>query len=103
MKFQTLPRFDNEFRSLPPLHKNMFKDLMASFSTACDSYIANPETFIWPGSLRVRRMTSTKGIWEMTWSFNGPDGRATFEFVDIDGETGVRWRRVGHHEIYRAP
>ncbi len=39
----------------------------------------------------------------MTWSFAGPDGRATFEFVEIEGEMGVRWRRVGNHSILKNP
>jgi len=39
----------------------------------------------------------------MTWSFSGPDGRATFEFVTIDGQPGIRWRRIGCHDIYRSP
>jgi hypothetical protein len=42
-------------------------------------------------------------IWEMTWNFARPDGRATFEFIEIDGERAVRWRRIGGHDIYDAP
>jgi hypothetical protein len=37
----------------------------------------------------------------MTWSFSGPDGRATFEFVQSDGTLGIRWRRVGGHSIFK--
>jgi hypothetical protein len=39
----------------------------------------------------------------MTWSFFGPDGHATFEWVEIDGTSGIRWRRIGTHEIFREP
>ena len=39
----------------------------------------------------------------MTWSFAGPDGRATFEFVIVDGESRVRWRRVGDHNVFKKP
>lgn len=42
-------------------------------------------------------------MWELTWSFAGPDGRATFEFFAVDGETAIRWRRVGRHDIFRNP
>jgi hypothetical protein len=46
-------------------------------------------------------------VWEMTWSFSGPDGRATWEWVNVDGEEGaqpaVRWRRIGDHRIFKAP
>ncbi|MBI3434009.1 MAG: tripartite tricarboxylate transporter permease, partial [Proteobacteria bacterium] len=55
----------------------------------------------WPASLRVRRVESAPGIWEMTWSFSGPDGRATFEWVRIEGSMAVRWRRKGDHRIFR--
>src|ERR1700737_2000670 len=48
------------------------------------------------------------GIFEMTWSFSGPDGRATWERTTVlDGEGGawpaVRWRRLGNHRIFRQP
>jgi hypothetical protein len=42
---------------------------------------------------------SAPGLFEMTWSFSGPDGRATFEWIDLDGEPAVRWRRIGGHLI----
>ncbi|MDQ2788377.1 MAG: hypothetical protein M3Y73_01200 [Actinomycetota bacterium] len=45
---------------------------------------------------------SAPRIWEMT-RFTGPDGRATFEWVKIDGTTGIRWRRIGTHEIFGEP
>lgn len=48
-------------------------------------------------------MAGQTGIWEMTWSFAGPDGRATFELVEIDGEPAIRWRRIGTHAIYDEP
>jgi hypothetical protein len=39
----------------------------------------------------------------MTWSFAGPDGRATFEYIDIGGDLGIRWRRIGGHAIFDKP
>ena len=57
----------------------------------------------WPASLRIKPVQIASGVWEVTWSFTGPDGRATFEFVDIDGELGIRWRRIGGHEILKSP
>jgi hypothetical protein len=54
----------------------------------------------WPKKLRVKPVQGTAGIYEMTWSFKGPDGRATFEFVNIDGDPGIRWRRIGDHSIF---
>jgi hypothetical protein len=37
----------------------------------------------------------------MTWSFAGPDGRALFRLVEIDGEPVLIWLRVGNHSIYQ--
>ena len=48
-------------------------------------------------------MRGTPGIYEMTCWFASPDGRATFEFVTVDGELHCRWRRVGDHGVYRNP
>jgi hypothetical protein len=39
----------------------------------------------------------------MTWSFAGPDGRATLEFVTVDGELLCRWRRAGDHDAFKRP
>jgi hypothetical protein len=55
----------------------------------------------WPKRLRIKLVQGTAGIYEMTWSFKGPDGRATFEFVNIDGNPGIRWRRIGDHSIFK--
>ncbi len=57
----------------------------------------------WPARLRVRRMSGHSSIFEMTWSFAGPDGRATFELVDLGGEPAIKWRRIGGHEIFTNP
>jgi len=57
----------------------------------------------WPKGLRVKRVKGTKSIWEMSWSMSDPDGRATWEWVDIEGEPGIRWRRIGTHAIYSIP
>ena len=39
----------------------------------------------------------------MTWSDKDPDGRATWEWVTIEGEKGIRWRRLGTHSIFASP
>lgn len=47
----------------------------------------------------------------MTWSFSGPDGRATWEWTTVEIDEGgakgqqpaMRWRRVGDHTILRSP
>ena len=55
------------------------------------------------GAEPTKYVEGAPGVHEMTWSFSGPDGRATFEWVRIDGELAVRWRRIGGHRIFRQP
>jgi hypothetical protein len=76
--------------------------LFRDFHPACVRFGADPRT-PWPRGLRVKRVQGAPGIWEMTWSFAGPDGRATFEWTEVDGELAVRWRRIGGHEILGRP
>ena len=57
----------------------------------------------WPANLRIKPVQVATGVWEVTWSFTGPDGRATFEYIHIDGKFGIRWRRIGGHAILKAP
>jgi hypothetical protein len=102
MKYRALPRFSADYQRLSPQERIAFKKALARFIAACREYEGNPEHYIWPKALRVERLTGS-GIMAMTWSFSGPDGRATFEFVTTDGEQMVVWRRVGRHSIYRTP
>ncbi len=48
-------------------------------------------------------MSGTEQVWEMTWSFSGPDGRATFEWVNREGAVRILWHRIGGHVIVRKP
>jgi hypothetical protein len=80
---------DTEYK----LFRRVAKD---DFSPACDRQITHRGE-AWPKKLRVKPMTGTDNIWEMTWSFSGPDGRATFEWVNLEGEVQIRWRRIGGH------
>jgi len=51
--------------------------------------------------LRVRRVEGTDRVYEMTWA---PDGRATFEYGESEGEGAhVIWRRIGSHAVFRRP
>ena len=55
-----------------------------------------------PAGLRIKRVQGQRGVWEMTFA---PDGRATFEYGDevVAGEPHVVWRRVGTHDLFKAP
>jgi len=102
VKYRVLPRFSADYQKLSSQERVAFKKALARFITAAREYAGNPEHYVWPKALRVERLTGS-GIMAMTWSFSGPDGRATFEFVTADGEQMVVWRRVGRHSIYREP
>lgn len=102
MKYRALPRFSADYQKLSQEERSAFKKALARFIAASREYEANPEHYVWPKALRVERLTGS-GIMAMTWSFSGPDGRATFEFVTAEGEQMVVWRRVGRHAIYREP
>jgi hypothetical protein len=53
--------------------------------------------------MRVKKIEGADGVWEMTCGWSDPDGRATWEWVTIDGEAAIRWRRVGTHGLLRNP
>jgi len=101
LTFDWTPEFEADLARLSVREYQLFRKVAKKdFSPACDRYVANPGT-AWPKQLRVHPMQGTPGIWEMTWSFSGPDGRATFQWVTVEGTTRVRWRRIGGHEIFK--
>lgn len=102
MKFQTTRSFEGDFARLSSGEKQLFRDALKVFVPACDRR-ATDAAAKWPASLRVKAVEGAPGVWEMTWSFAGPDGRATFEFIQIDGALGVRWRRIGGHSVLKRP
>jgi hypothetical protein len=103
VKWQTTPAFDADLRRLSPAERTLFREVVReSFVPAAERRARN-ESDRWPGKLRVKKVAGAAGIWEMTWSFSGPDGRATFEWITIDSEPAIRWRRVGGHEVFRDP
>jgi hypothetical protein len=103
VKYQTTPAFDADWRRLSDRDRGLFRRVVRDeFHAACERYRGDPST-PWPRGLRVRAVEGAQGIWEMTWSFSGPDGRATFEWVTVDGELVLRWRRVGGHAVFRRP
>ncbi len=60
----------------------------------------NPPAF--PAALRIHRVHTSAGIWEITFA---PDGRATFEYGQevTAGEPHIVWRRIGHHDVLSEP
>jgi len=102
VRFDWTPQFDADLRRLSDSEYRLFRKIAREdFSPACDRYRADRQS--WPKKLRVKHIVGTERIFEMTWSFAGPDGRATFEWASIEGEAGIRWRRIGGHEIFKNP
>jgi len=103
MKFELTPAFEGDWARLSGSERATFREVVTErFHPACERRRADP-TSARPTSLRVKDVEGAPGIWEMTWSFAGPDGRATFEWIEIRGEPGIRWRRIGGHAIFGAP
>ena len=80
-----------------------FKKAAGTFNHACEEWRRSRGASRWPASLRVKPLRAAPGVWEMTWSFSGPDGRATWEWVKGADGPLVRWRRVGDHSIFGSP
>ena len=107
MRFETTYSFEADYRKLSGGEKRLFRQAVRKFNEACDTAWVRGARPRWPKALRVKDVEDAPGIWEMTWSFSGPDGRATWEWVtrDVDGEAVpvVRWRRIGDHSIFADP
>ena len=100
MKYQTTPAFLADVRRLSPGERELVSNVVREqFAPAAERRAVSPAT-PWPKKLRVKSVRSAPGIWEMTWSYSGPDGRATFEWTTAGGEPAILWRRVGGHEIF---
>ena len=103
MKFERTPAFEGDWRRLSDEERDKFKSFVREkFHPACERRAEDPSR-AWPKSARVSQLTEFPGIMETTWSFSGPDGRATFEWVTVEGEPRIRWRRVGGHAIFKEP
>ena len=102
MKYVVLESFAGDYRRLSDRERAMFRRVLRAFARACDAFVRQPST-PFPAALRVKPVEAAPGIFEMTWSFSGPDGRATFEWTRVDGEQAIRWRRIGSHRILREP
>ena len=93
MKFEVTDAFRGDRKRFSESERRLVGEVIPTFMAACNRYAADPNT-AWPASLRVKDVEGAPGVLEMTWSFSGPDGRATFEWVQMDGQLAVRWRRI---------
>jgi hypothetical protein len=111
VRYERTPAFDADWAPLTSDERAMFKAAGREFAAACDRRRAQPGG-AWPAKRRVKSVTNADGVFEMTWSFAGPDGRATWEWSTVEVDVGqgrtqpepaVRWRRIGSHRIFRDP
>ena len=103
MKYERADTFKRDYKRLSKQHREKFRDKATTqFHDAADR-AAKGEDNPSPNAMRVKAVQGHPGVWEMTWSENNPDGRATWEWVTIKGESAVRWRRVGTHSISPDP
>ncbi len=102
MKFRRTVRFLADYKRLSETERALF---LAAVRQINEAYAERGTRLLpdWPATLRIGHLTSVPRVWEMTWSFSGPDGRATFEFVTIDDEPALLWRRIGDHRIFNQP
>jgi hypothetical protein len=104
MRFERTDSFAADYRRLSEAEREQFRGAVRQINQVFATTLARHEGRLeWPAALRIKAIRGATGILEMTWSFSGPDGRATFELIDIEGEPGIRWRRIGGHRIFREP
>lgn len=102
MKFEVTDSFRADRRRLSEQERGLIADVLPTFVDACNRYADNPAT-AWPAALRVRHVEGAPGVLEVTFNFAGPDLRATFEWIQIEGQLAIRWRRIGGHRIFKKP
>lgn len=107
MRFERTESFKADFRRLTKAEQEMFRTAALEFSAACDSHGNSRAAFL--AKFRAKDVEGAKGVLEMTWSFAGPDRRATWEWTTVTGTVEgvtrptVMWRRVGSHRIFSNP
>ena len=101
MKYERTASAKADWERLSEKERRLFKQVVSEINEAAGPHPKRIPHF--PSHLRVGQLEDRPGIYEMTWSFAGPDGRATFEFFTADGEVGLRWRRIGDHGIFKDP
>jgi hypothetical protein len=96
-------KFDRDFKKLKREHQTLFLDAQEQFVSEFEELLISKSFKKVSKKYRVKVLRNTAEIWEMTWSFSRPDGRATFHLQEIDGEPILVWRRIGSHDIFKQP
>lgn len=104
MRYLISHRAKSDYLKLSDDGQQLFLAALALFIEGADRFFETGDPTSWPGRLRIRSIKSAPGAFEMTWSFSGPDGRATWEWAQTpDGEPAIKWRRIGGHAIFSNP
>jgi hypothetical protein len=96
-----MPTFAKETSFLRD-YANLSQDQKAAFREAVAKFVEDLRRGTFRKGLRVKRVQSRPGVWEMTWA---DDGRATFAYgASIHpGQPHIIWRRIGSHDIFDNP
>jgi hypothetical protein len=94
-----------DYKALKPRERELFAKSVREINVTYAAHMDGGGVGVprWPTRLRIQPVTDAPGIFELTWSFSGPDGRATFEYRDVEGEPAIVWRRIGGHGIFKDP
>jgi hypothetical protein len=108
VRFERTDLFKADYKRLSTSNRDLFRQAAREFNEACDQFNETNDPSSWPARLRVKSVVNAPGVFEITWSFSGPDGRATWEWITVTDthgvhHPGVRWRRLGDHKIFRSP
>jgi hypothetical protein len=85
-------------------YRRLTQDQQSRLRAALEQFIADLEAmeagerYRFHPSLRVKRVRGSRGLYEMTWDY---DGRATFSWGDspVRGKLHIVWHRCGDHSI----
>jgi hypothetical protein len=102
VKFEVTGSFRADRKRLSARERALVAEALPAFVAACERF-ARDASSAWPAGLRIMDVEGAAGVIEITFSFAGPDLRATFEWLQIGGELAVRWRRIGGHRIFKSP
>ncbi len=93
--FETLPRFEKDWKDLTPQHRDMFRKVVRE--AFVPDLMAPDRPF-----RRVKGVQAHANVFEMTW---GNDGRATFSYgaERVSGQPHITWRHIGTHDIFTPP
>lgn len=80
-RWQQLER-EADYQRLTEDEREAVRGAARTFNVACDRFDKTRDPSPWPANSRVKAVVNAPGVFEMTWSFSLPDGRATWEWTD---------------------